>query len=185
MNQKAMEDFDALEFDTARKTLIDAVSMLRANGLDETPLAAKTYINLGVLYVAGFKDRSRGIAQFASALKIRPELKLDPAVASPELNEAFGVAQKQAAAARKVDNAGHPEAPPTAPPSTPPAPSEAPEVKPPVPAPRSVAWSTRRSTSRAPTRRFPFTRSWAAIPAPRGCSCFSAATARKIFCRRP
>ncbi len=123
MNQKAMEDFDALEFDTARKTLIDAVSMLRGNGLDETPLAAKTYLNLGVLYVAGFKDRSRGIAQFASALKIRPELKLDPQVASPELEEAFGVAQKQAAAARKVDNSGKPDKGKPEPPE---------EVKPPV-----------------------------------------------------
>src|SRR3954470_1227261 len=41
MNKKAMEDYDSLEFESARKTLIDAVAMLRANGLDETPLAAK------------------------------------------------------------------------------------------------------------------------------------------------
>src|SRR5262245_2384566 len=56
MNKKAMEDYDNLEFDSARKTLIDAVSILRANGYDETPLAAKTFINLGVLYINGYKD---------------------------------------------------------------------------------------------------------------------------------
>src|SRR5438477_11948377 len=77
MSKKAMEDYDSLEFESARKTLIDAVAMLRANGYDETPLAAKTYVNLGMLYIAGFKDRNRGVQQFVNALKIKPDTKLD------------------------------------------------------------------------------------------------------------
>jgi len=96
MNKKAMEDYDSLEFDSARKTLIDAVAMLRANGLDETPLAAKTFLNLGALYINGFKDRTRGQQQFVNALKIKPDIRLDPAIATPELEEAFASAQKQA-----------------------------------------------------------------------------------------
>ncbi|HZS41253.1 MAG TPA: hypothetical protein VFF06_30700 [Polyangia bacterium] len=95
MNKKAMEDYDSLEFESARKTLIDAVAMLRANGYDETPLAAKTYVNLGMLYIAGFKDRNRGVQQFVNALKIKPDTKLDAALATPELDEAFAAAQKQ------------------------------------------------------------------------------------------
>jgi hypothetical protein len=94
MNKKAMEDYDSLEFDSARKTLIDAVAMLRSNGLDETPLAAKTFLNLGTLYIAGFKDRTRGQQQFVNALKIKPDIRLDPAIATPELDEAFAAAQK-------------------------------------------------------------------------------------------
>src|SRR3954452_6974842 len=74
MNKKAMEDYDSLEFESARKTLIDAVAMLRANGLDETPLAAKVFLNLGVLYINGFKDRTRGQQQFVNALKIKPDI---------------------------------------------------------------------------------------------------------------
>ena len=95
MNKRAMTDYDSLEFELARKTLMDAVSMLRQAGIDESPIAAKTYLNLGVVYVAGFKDRNRGMQQFVQALKINPQLKLDPAVASPELDEVFIAARKQ------------------------------------------------------------------------------------------
>lgn len=101
MNKKAMEDYDALEFDSARKTLIDAVSILRANGYDETPVAAKTYVNLAILYIAGFKDRNRGIQQLVNALKIKPDIKLDPALATPELEDAFQAAQKQAGVGKR------------------------------------------------------------------------------------
>ncbi len=94
MNKKAMQDYDSLEFESARKTLIDAMAILRAAGTDETALGAKTYINLGIIYIAGFKDRNRGQQQFVSALKIVPDLKLDPAIATPELEEAFAAAQK-------------------------------------------------------------------------------------------
>src|SRR5690242_7418303 len=69
LNKRAMEDYDALEFDSARRTLLDALQMLRANGLDETPTAAKTYINLGIIYINAFKDKNRGQQQFVNALK--------------------------------------------------------------------------------------------------------------------
>ena len=101
MNKRAMSDYDALEFELARKTLMDAVSLLRQAGLDETPVAAKTYLNLGVVYVAGFKDRNRGQQQFVQALKINPTLKLDPAVASPELEEVYAAARKQVGGGRE------------------------------------------------------------------------------------
>ncbi len=96
MNKKAMEDYDSLEFDSARKTLVDAIAMLRANGYDETPIAAKTYVNLGIIYISGFKDVNRGKQQFVNALKINAEAKLDPALGTPELEEAFDAARKQA-----------------------------------------------------------------------------------------
>jgi hypothetical protein len=95
MNKRAMDDYDSLEFESSRRTLQDAVQMLRANGLDETPLAATTYGNLGMVYINGFKDRNRGQQQFVNALKINPQYKLDPAVDTPELAEAFAAAQKQ------------------------------------------------------------------------------------------
>jgi hypothetical protein len=128
MNKRAMDDYDSLEFESARRTLQDAVQMLRANGLDETPLAAKTYANLGIVYINGFKDRNRGQQQFVNALKISPQYQLDPAVDTPELAEAFAAAQKQAA---KL--AGKTPKPPT---PTPPTPTP-PEPTPPTPTPPS------------------------------------------------
>jgi len=132
MNKKAMEDYDSLEFDSARKTLVDAVAMLRANGVDETPLAAKTYINLGIVYIAGFKDVNRGKQQFVNALKINPDAKLDPALATPELEEAFDAARKQAGVKKKPPPV---EPPPPKPVETPKPKPKPPEEPPPPPEP--------------------------------------------------
>ncbi|HEY1585443.1 MAG TPA: hypothetical protein VGH63_07110 [Polyangia bacterium] len=128
MNKRAMDDYDSLEFESSRRTLQDAVQMLRANGLDETPLAAKTYANLGIVYINGFKDRNRGQQQFVNALKIAPDYKLDPAVATPELDEAFQAAAKQVA---KMGGRARQPKPVTPPPTTPPKPVTPPPTTPP------------------------------------------------------
>jgi hypothetical protein len=111
MNKRAMADYDNLEFELARKTLMDAVSLLRQAGIDETPTAARTFQNLGIVYVAGFKDRNRGLQQFVWALKIDPNLKLDPAVASPELEEVWNAARKQAGVQKPPPEDKNPPAP--------------------------------------------------------------------------
>ncbi|MEO6953534.1 MAG: tetratricopeptide repeat protein [Polyangia bacterium] len=95
MNKQAMNDYDSLEFTMARKTLMDAVAIIRQSGIDDTPVAAKTYLNLGIVYFAGFKDRSRGLQQFVRALRINPAIKLDPNLATPEIEEMFVDAKKQ------------------------------------------------------------------------------------------
>src|SRR4051812_28414187 len=92
--KKAMEDYDSLEFDSAAATLKSAITKLRDAGKDETPAAARIYINLGVVYIS-LKDRSRGINQFVEAIKIDPTAQLDPERATPELQEAFEEAQKK------------------------------------------------------------------------------------------
>lgn len=130
MNKRAMDDYDSLEFESSRRTLLDAVQMLRANGLDETPLAAKTYANLGIVYINGFKDRNRGQQQFVNALKIQPDYKLDPAVATPELDEAFQAAARQVA---KMAGKGKPVTPPQKPPQKPPVVEKPPEKPPETP----------------------------------------------------
>jgi hypothetical protein len=129
MNKRAMDDYDALEFESSRRTLLDAIEKLRANGLDETPLAAKTYLNLGIIYINGFKDRNRGQQQFVNALRIKPDIKIDPAVETPELSEAYQAAAKQAAKLGKVT--------PTAPAKPAEKPAEAPAETPPETPPPS------------------------------------------------
>ena len=94
----AMEDFDSLEFDSARQTLQNAITKLREADEMESPIAATCHINLAIVFIAGFKDRQRGIQQFANALKIDPTLRLDSARATPELQGAFDAAVKQVAA---------------------------------------------------------------------------------------
>ena len=67
LNKKAMEDYDLLEFESARQTLQSALNKLREDGQDETRTAAKVYVSLGMVYISGFKDRSRGVQQFVEA----------------------------------------------------------------------------------------------------------------------
>src|SRR5262245_35017236 len=76
LNKRAMEDYDLLEFEAAKKTLLEAVSLLKKNGLENDTSAAKTYINLGVVYVGGLKDRYKGFQQFVKALQIKADARL-------------------------------------------------------------------------------------------------------------
>lgn len=100
LNKKAMEDYDAAEFESARKTLTDAIAMLRKTGTDTTVQAARTYINLGMVYIA-LKDKSRGQQQFVKALTINAKAKLDPTLATPEMQAVWesAVAQQSGAPA--------------------------------------------------------------------------------------
>src|SRR5438067_6696677 len=94
LNKRAMSDYDMLEFDSARRTLTEAVNLVKRSGLETDPIAAKTYVNLGIVYVAGLKDRYKGFQQFVRALQIKPDTQLDPAVATPELQEVFDNARE-------------------------------------------------------------------------------------------
>jgi len=91
MNKQAMDDYDKLEFNSARKTLEDTVSLLRKNNLDSTVQAARTYINLGMVYVQ-LKDTGRGEQWFKRALAINPNAKLDPNLATPEVKAVWTIA---------------------------------------------------------------------------------------------
>jgi hypothetical protein len=97
MNKRAMEDYDLLEFDSARVTLLKAVEMVRSSGLEEQnhPLAAKTYLNLGVVYIGGYKDKDRGRMQFVRGLRIRPDARVETQLATPELQEIFNEALRE------------------------------------------------------------------------------------------
>jgi hypothetical protein len=89
LNRRAMQEYDLLEFEAARKALTDALAVVKKSGLEADPVAAKTYVHLGIVYVAGLKDRYRGFQQFVKALQINPSIRLDPALATPELQEVF------------------------------------------------------------------------------------------------
>lgn len=95
LNQRAMGDYDSLEFEAARRKLLAALQLLSANRLDHSALAAKTRANLGVVYINGLKSRDSGVQQFVELLKIQPDYRLDPNVDTPELAEAFAAAKAQ------------------------------------------------------------------------------------------
>src|SRR5204862_4968282 len=89
MNKKAVEEYENLNFEEARKILKDALDLCSQNGLDKHPIKARTHIHLGVVILAGFKQREVAIKQFRKALEIQPDIKLTKSLANPEVQEAF------------------------------------------------------------------------------------------------
>src|SRR4051812_23539182 len=57
MNKKAVEEYENLNFEEARKILKQALDLCSQSGLDKHPIKARTHIHLGVVILAGFKER--------------------------------------------------------------------------------------------------------------------------------
>lgn len=107
LNKKAVDEFENLNFDQARKILKDALDACSRNGLDGSQIAARTHVHLGVVLLAGFKQKDDALAEFKKALEIAPDIKLDKLLATPEIQEVFD----QAVEAQKSDKSGGETAP--------------------------------------------------------------------------
>jgi hypothetical protein len=96
MNKKALDDYDTLEWDAAKRALLEALVTGKKAGLDNHPVMARTYVHLGCVYITGLKDRQKGLQSFARAIEIDPTIKIERTMSDTELEEAFAEAAKQA-----------------------------------------------------------------------------------------
>jgi hypothetical protein len=96
MNKKALDDFDTLDFDAAKRKLLDALVAGKKAGLDSHPVMGRTYIHLGAVYITGFHDRQKGMQSFSRALEIDPSIQLSKGIESAEVTAAFAEAQRNA-----------------------------------------------------------------------------------------
>ena len=94
MNKKALDDYDTLEWDTAKKTLLDALVAGKKAGLENHPVMARTYVHLGAVYITGFKNRDKALQSFSRALEIDPAIQLSKGIATSEVNDAFSEAKR-------------------------------------------------------------------------------------------
>ena len=97
MNKQALADYDTLEWESAKRTLLEAVMVGKKAGLDNHAVMARTYVHLGAVYVTGFKDRDKAIQSFTRALEIDPSIQLSRGIATQEVNEVFAEARRQRA----------------------------------------------------------------------------------------
>jgi hypothetical protein len=88
LNKKAVDAYNDLEFEEARKLLKQALDMCTASGLDTHPIAARTHIHMGVVLIAA-KQQDLGIKQFKRAIEIQPDIQVTKQMANPEILEAF------------------------------------------------------------------------------------------------
>ena len=153
LNKRAVDEYQNLNFDKARKLLDEALAACTRSGLDSHPVAARTHVHMGVVLFAGLKDKDGAVAEFKKAAQIQPDMKLDTALATPEIQEAYD----QAVAGRQAQPPAA-EGPPRRPPKTP--------------------SPTSRSRARCRASRSPSTRRWIRRSRPRRWCCRSAPTAR-------
>jgi hypothetical protein len=110
LNKKAVDEYQNLNFEEARKLLKSAIEICNQSGLENHPVTARTYIHLGIVTFTGFKQRDEAIKQFRKALEVQEDIKLDKILATPEVQEVYDEAVEQ----RKADLAAT-KKPPTEP----------------------------------------------------------------------
>jgi len=96
MNKRALDDYDTLDWDAAKRILLDALVAGKKAGLDNHPVMGRTYIHLGAVYITGFKDRQKGLQSFQRALEIDPTIQLSKGIETAEVTATFGEAQRNA-----------------------------------------------------------------------------------------
>jgi len=97
LNTQALEAYQALDIDTARSKLEEALGLAQSSGYFG-PEVAQTYMNLGVVFVAGMNDRDQGLTAFVSAVCIQPDIQLDPLLSTPDVQAVYAQAQQDAQA---------------------------------------------------------------------------------------
>jgi hypothetical protein len=80
----AMASYDAMDYDTARKLLNQALALAKRAKLDKDPVVARVYLDLGIAQLASSDQEAAKVA-FLSAAQIDPRITIDPAYKSAEL----------------------------------------------------------------------------------------------------
>jgi hypothetical protein len=101
LNKKALDAYNNLDFEDARKLLKQALDMCSSSGLDRHPIKARTHVHMGVVLIAA-KQQDLGVKQFRKAREIQPDIQVTKALANPEIIQAF----EEAGAAGGADAGG-------------------------------------------------------------------------------
>jgi hypothetical protein len=96
LNTKAIDAYENLDPEEARKFLAQALEICAAEGLEKHPLKATTHVLLGVVFAGALKKREDAIKQFRRAIEINPASKISKRLSTPEVLAAFEEASKAA-----------------------------------------------------------------------------------------
>ena len=96
LNKDAMASYEGLEFDKAKSSLEKALAEAKRYNIQRSKVAAATHLNLGIVWGTGFSNREMAIQHFTKALCIDTSLKLDPMLATPDMEDLFKNARENA-----------------------------------------------------------------------------------------
>lgn len=95
---EAMENYDLMDYDAARKSLMQALAIAKKSKLDKDPIVAKAHLSLGMVHFVN-QDADAAKLQFLSAVTIDPKIQIDPAYKSDEMAKLLEAARKEAGGA--------------------------------------------------------------------------------------
>jgi hypothetical protein len=97
MSQRALEDYENLNFDEAHRRLRAALEECSRVGLSWHAVAAEAHLLMGVVLLAeGDRRRPEAVVEFQKAVEIQPAITLPERVANPEIQGVFSQAAKAA-----------------------------------------------------------------------------------------
>jgi len=92
--REAMENYDLLEYEEAKKLLNEAIVLAKKNDMADDKSMAKVHLNLGIVYFAGLQDVEAAKLQFIDAVQIDSGIEIGAAYKTKEM-EALLVEAKQ------------------------------------------------------------------------------------------
>jgi hypothetical protein len=98
LNASAAAAYKAGDNDKAKATLMDALVLGKKNDLDTHPVLARTYLQLGVVQLEGFKDREKADRYLGLALRINKDVSAPPDLATPAVTRELDQLRGHAAA---------------------------------------------------------------------------------------
>jgi hypothetical protein len=101
----AMEQYDLMDYDAAKKLLGQALATAKKAKLDKDPVSAKAYLDLGIVdFVNGDKDGAK--EAFGTASQIEPKIQIDPAYKTADMAKLLDSARSSGGSAGGDDLGG-------------------------------------------------------------------------------
>ena len=94
--KEAMENYDLLEYEEARKILNQALTIAKKAKMESDPVTAKVHLRLGIVYFAGLQDAESAKLSFLNAAEIDKGIALDKAYSTPEMQKLLEEAKAEA-----------------------------------------------------------------------------------------
>lgn len=94
--KEAMENYDLLEYEEARKILNQALTIAKKAKMETDPVTAKVHLRLGIVYFAGLQDSESAKLAFLNAMEIDKGIALDKAYSTPEMAKLLDEARSEA-----------------------------------------------------------------------------------------
>ncbi len=93
--KEAMENYDLLEYEEARKLLNQALQSAKKAKLDSDPVTAKVHLALGIVYYAGLQDVDSAKLSFLSAVEIDGKIQIEAAYKTPDMQKLLDEARSE------------------------------------------------------------------------------------------